>query len=92
MEKSVMKTKCSFIQVISPAVAIPKVHLPLYFFHTDELRAIKVNSPAFASKQIISLIAHRVVYLYYYDIMSSMLTIPQGMQLSFVRLNSMSNK
>jgi len=37
MEKSVMKTKGSFIQVISPAVAIPEINLPLYFFHTDEL-------------------------------------------------------
>lgn len=40
MEKGVMKTKGSFIQVISPIVAIPEVNLPLYFFCTNELRAI----------------------------------------------------
>jgi len=39
LEKGVIKTKGSFIQVISPAVAIPEVNLPLYFFRTDELRA-----------------------------------------------------
>jgi len=40
MEKAVMKTKGTFIQVISPAVAIPQVNAPVYFFRTDELRAI----------------------------------------------------
>jgi hypothetical protein len=40
MENAVMKTKGSFIQAISPAVAIPKVNAPVYFFRTDELRAI----------------------------------------------------
>ena len=43
MEKSVMKTNGSFIQVINPVVAIPKVNLPLYFFHTDELQAITAS-------------------------------------------------
>lgn len=43
MERSVMKTKGSFIQVINPVVAIPEVNLPLYFFRTDELRAIAVS-------------------------------------------------
>lgn len=43
MEKSVMKTKGSFIQVISPAIAIPEVNLPLYFFCTDELRVIAAS-------------------------------------------------
>ena len=40
IENAVMKTKGSFIQAISPAVAIPKVNAPVYFFRTDELRAI----------------------------------------------------
>jgi hypothetical protein len=35
-----MKTKGSFIQVISPAVAIPQINAPVYFFRTDELRAV----------------------------------------------------
>jgi hypothetical protein len=37
MEKTVMKTKGVFIQVISPAVAIPHINAPVYFFRTDEL-------------------------------------------------------
>ena len=40
LEPTVLKTAGSFIQVISPAIAIPKVNTPVYFFRTDELRAI----------------------------------------------------
>ena len=44
MEKAVMKTKGSCIQVISPAVAIPEANIALYFFWTDELQAISAFS------------------------------------------------
>jgi hypothetical protein len=40
MEMAVMKTKGAFIQAISPAVAIPQINAPVYYFQTDELRAI----------------------------------------------------
>ncbi|KAI9430996.1 hypothetical protein H4582DRAFT_1823276, partial [Lactarius indigo] len=40
LERPVLKTKGAFIQVISPAIAIPEVNTPIYFFRTDELRAI----------------------------------------------------
>jgi hypothetical protein len=40
LEHAVLKTRGSFIQVISPAIAIPEVHAPVYYFRTDELRAI----------------------------------------------------
>ena len=40
MERTVMKTKGAFIQAICPAVAIPQINAPVYFFRTDELRAI----------------------------------------------------
>jgi len=40
MEKAVMKMTDAFIQVISPAVAIPQVNVPVYFFRTNELQAI----------------------------------------------------
>ncbi|KAH9068269.1 hypothetical protein EDB83DRAFT_2222807, partial [Lactarius deliciosus] len=40
MERAVLKTKGSFIQVIDPAIAIPEVNAPVYYFRTDELRAI----------------------------------------------------
>jgi hypothetical protein len=43
MEKAMMKTKGVFIQVISPAVAIPHINAPAYFFRTDELRAIAAS-------------------------------------------------
>ena len=43
MEKAVMKTKGSCIQVISPAVAIPEANVALYFFRTDELQAISAS-------------------------------------------------
>ncbi len=39
-ERMVLKTKGSFIQVINPAIAIPEVNVPIYYFRTDELRAI----------------------------------------------------
>ncbi|KAH9032123.1 hypothetical protein EDB85DRAFT_1890789 [Lactarius pseudohatsudake] len=37
LERAVLKTKGTFIQVISPAIAIPEVNVPIYFFRTDEL-------------------------------------------------------
>ncbi|KAH8979718.1 hypothetical protein EDB86DRAFT_2814351 [Lactarius hatsudake] len=40
MECAVLKTKGSFIQVIDPAIAIPKANTPVYYFQMDELRAI----------------------------------------------------
>ncbi|KAH8997735.1 hypothetical protein EDB86DRAFT_3152472 [Lactarius hatsudake] len=40
MERAVLKTKGSFIQVIDPAIAIPEANAPVYYFRTDELRAI----------------------------------------------------
>jgi hypothetical protein len=40
LECAVLKTRGSFIQVISPAITIPEVHAPVYYFRTDELRAI----------------------------------------------------
>ena len=40
LEPAVLKTAGSFIQVISPAIVIPEVNTPVYFFRTDELRAI----------------------------------------------------
>ncbi|KAH8980974.1 hypothetical protein EDB86DRAFT_3133864 [Lactarius hatsudake] len=40
MEHAVLKTKGSFIQVIDPAIAIPEANAPVYYFRTDELRAI----------------------------------------------------
>ncbi|KAI9431976.1 hypothetical protein H4582DRAFT_1821850 [Lactarius indigo] len=40
LEHPVLKTKGAFIQVISPAIAIPEVNTPIYFFRTDKLRAI----------------------------------------------------
>ena len=43
MEKAIMKTKGSCIQVINPAVAVPQPNVALYFFHTDELRAISAS-------------------------------------------------
>ncbi|KAH9020543.1 hypothetical protein EDB83DRAFT_2432480 [Lactarius deliciosus] len=43
LEHVVLKTKGTFIQVISPAIAIPEVNVPIYFFRTDELRAIAAS-------------------------------------------------
>ena len=40
LEHSVLKTPGSFIQVISPAIAIPEVNTPVYYFRTDELQAL----------------------------------------------------
>jgi hypothetical protein len=40
LECVVLKTAGSFIQVISPVIAIPEVNTPVYYFRTDELRAI----------------------------------------------------
>jgi hypothetical protein len=40
LEHTILKTAGSFIQVISPAIAIPEVNTPIYYFRTDELRAI----------------------------------------------------
>ena len=40
LEHTVLKAAGSFIQVISPAIAIPEVNTPVYYFRTDELRAI----------------------------------------------------
>ena len=40
LERGVLKTAGSLIQVISPAIAIPKINTPVYYFRTDELRAI----------------------------------------------------
>ena len=39
LERTVLKTAGSFIQVINPAIAIPEVNTPIYYFRTDELRA-----------------------------------------------------
>ncbi|KAH9034598.1 hypothetical protein EDB85DRAFT_1863906 [Lactarius pseudohatsudake] len=43
LEHAVLKMKGAFIQVISPAIAIPEVNVPVYFFRTDELRAIAAS-------------------------------------------------
>jgi hypothetical protein len=43
IKKAIMKTKGSCIQVINPAVAVPQPNVALYFFHTDELRAISAS-------------------------------------------------
>ena len=40
LERAVLKTAGSFIQVVSLAIAIPEVNKPVYYFRTDELRAI----------------------------------------------------
>lgn len=40
LERTVLKTAGSFIQVISPAIAVPEVNTPVYYFRTDELRAL----------------------------------------------------
>lgn len=37
---AVLKTTGPFIQVINPAITIPKINTPVYYFRTDELRAI----------------------------------------------------
>ena len=37
LEHAVLKTAGSFIQVIDPAIAIPNVNTPVYYFRTDEL-------------------------------------------------------
>ena len=39
LERKILKTAGSFIQVINPAIAIPEVNTPIYYFRTDELRA-----------------------------------------------------
>jgi hypothetical protein len=43
LERAVLKTKGSFIQVINPAIAIPEVNVPVYYFRTDELRAFAAS-------------------------------------------------
>lgn len=40
LEHVVLKTTGAFIQVISPAIAVPEVNTPVYYFQMDELRAI----------------------------------------------------
>jgi hypothetical protein len=40
LECGVLKMAGSLIQVISPAITIPEVNTPVYFFQTDELRVI----------------------------------------------------
>ncbi|KAN0128293.1 hypothetical protein V8E53_013877 [Lactarius tabidus] len=40
LECAVLKMAGSFIQVISPAIAIPEVNTPVYYFQMDELQAI----------------------------------------------------
>ena len=37
LERAVLKTAGSFIQVINPAIAIPNVNTPVYYFRTNEL-------------------------------------------------------
>ena len=37
LERAVLKTAGSFIQVIDPAIAIPNVNTPVYYFRTDKL-------------------------------------------------------
>lgn len=40
LERMVLKTAGSFIQVINPAITIPEVNTPIYYFQMDELQAI----------------------------------------------------
>jgi hypothetical protein len=40
LEHLLLKTSGSFIQVISPAIAIPEVNSPGYYFRTDELQVL----------------------------------------------------
>lgn len=43
LECAILKTMGSSIQVIAPAIAIPEVNTPVYYFRTDELRAIAAS-------------------------------------------------
>ena len=40
LERAVLKTTSPFIQVINPTIAIPEINTPVYYFRTDELRAV----------------------------------------------------